>query len=40
MDKLSSLSSNAFDVFGAFYDFLEPFISLAKGLSDLLGLIA
>lgn len=40
MDTLSSLSSNAISVFDTFAEFLKPFVTLADGLSDLLGLIA
>lgn len=40
METLSSLSSNAGDVFTALYTIVDPFVTLAGGLSDLLGLIA
>ncbi|GEM_PF-5266159 len=37
---LSSLSSNAVAVFDALAAIVKPFVDLADGLSDLLGLIA
>ncbi|MGO2426674.1 MAG: hypothetical protein ACTH7R_10045 [Corynebacterium flavescens] len=40
MGTLSSLSSNAADLFAAIYHIVTPFVDIASGLSDLLGLIA
>lgn len=38
---LSSVATTSFDLFGAVYEgFIEPFVTLADGLSTLLGLIA
>lgn len=40
METLSSLSSGAIAVFDALAAIMKPFVDLAGGLSDLLGLIA
>lgn len=40
MEFLSSLYDGASEIFGVLYEIAEPFVGLAGGLSDLLGLIA